>query len=97
MGRDAPASSAHPAKAGLQVALVDTLLDFGAAVDGVGSGAWVSPLMTALAFGYGDVAHALLRRGARVEGLAAAAGLGRVADVRRWLPDAVAGEEACTC
>ena len=31
-------SSCHPAEAGVQVALVDTLLDYGAAVEGRGSG-----------------------------------------------------------
>jgi ankyrin repeat protein len=81
-------SSCHPANAGLQVALVDTLLDFGAAVESRGSGSWTSPLMTALAFGYRDAAEALLRRGARVDTLAAAAGLGRLDDTRRLLPDA---------
>ena len=74
-------SSAHPAKAGLQVALVDTLADFGAAVDG-------APLMTALAHGYGNAAQALVRRGSRVDNLAAAAGLGRFEDASRMLPDA---------
>src|SRR5206468_1495601 len=55
-------SSCHPAKAGVQVALVETLLDFGAAIDGRGSGEWTSPLMTALAFGYRSAAEALVRR-----------------------------------
>jgi ankyrin repeat protein len=81
-------SSCHPAKAGLQVALVDTLLDFGAAVDARGSGDWTSPLMTALAFGYQSAAEALVRRGARVDTLAAAAGLGRLADARQSLATA---------
>jgi ankyrin repeat protein len=84
-------SSCHPARAGLQVALVDTLLDFGASVDPSGAGDWTSPLMTALAFGYHDAAQALVRRGARV-GLAAAAGLGRVDDVRRLLPSSGADD-----
>jgi ankyrin repeat protein len=82
-------SSAHPAGAGLQVPLIETLLDFGAAVEGVGSGQWTSPLMSALAFGYGDAAEALVRRGARVQTLAAAAGLGRVADAMRLLAEAM--------
>ena len=60
-------SSGHPAKAGVQVALVETLLDFGAAVDAQGSGEWTSPLATALAFGYLPAAQALVRRGARIE------------------------------
>jgi hypothetical protein len=71
-------SSCHPASAGVQVPLVDVLLDAGAAVEGRGAGDWTSPLMTALAFGYRDAAEALVRRGARVDNLAAAAGLGRV-------------------
>jgi Ankyrin repeats (3 copies) len=75
-------SSAHPAKAGLQVALVNTLLDFGAALEGRGSGEWTSPLMTALAFGYHGAAEALVRRGARVDNIGAAAGLGRLGDAR---------------
>lgn len=81
-------SSCHPAKAGVQVPLVDTLVDFGAAVEARGSGDWTSPLMTALAFGYHDAAQALLRRGARVQTLAAAAGLGRLDDARRLLAGA---------
>jgi ankyrin repeat protein len=81
-------SSCHPAEAGLQVELLETLLDFGAAIEGHGTGRWVSPLMTALAFGYRDAAEALVRRGARVDQVAAAAGLGRLDDVRRFLPTA---------
>jgi ankyrin repeat protein len=58
------------------------LLDFGADVEARGSHKWGSPLMTALAFGYSNAAEALARRGARVDNLAAAAGLG-------WRDDAV--------
>ncbi len=78
-------SSTPPARAGVQVPLVETLIDHAAAVEALGSGHWASPLMTALAFGFTDAADALVRRGARVETLAAAAGLGRVLDVRRLL------------
>jgi ankyrin repeat protein len=81
-------SSCHPANAGLQSALVDTLVDFGAAVEPRGRGTWTSPLLTALAFGYLDTAKTLLRRGATVETVAAASGLGRVDDVIRLLPGA---------
>ncbi len=81
-------SSGHPAEAGVQVALVDILVDFGASVEPQGEGKWRSPLMTALVFGYVDAAEALVRRGARVDDLAAAAGLGRLADTRRLLPGA---------
>lgn len=83
-------SSCHPARAGLQSALVDTLVDFGAMVEPHGVGTWISPLMTALAFGYRDTAETLVRRGARVDSVAAAAGLGRLDDVKRLLPAASA-------
>lgn len=81
-------SSCHPAEAGVQIELVETLLDFGASIEGRGSGRWVSPLMTALAFGYPSAAEALARRGARVDNIAAAAGLGRLADARQLLATA---------
>ena len=68
-------SSAHPAEAGLQCALVDVLVDFGAAVHGVKNDQ--SPIMTALAFGYLDAAETLVRRGARVDNVLTAAALGR--------------------
>ena len=82
------ASSCHPANAGVQVALVETLVDFGAAVEARGSAQWGSPLMTALAFGYLSAAEALVRRGARVDNIAAAAGLGRLADAAQLLATA---------
>ncbi len=81
-------SSSHPAEAGVQVALVEKLLDFGAAVEGRGSPEWRSPLMTALAFGYLGAAEALVRRGAAVGDIAAAAGLGRLKQVRELLQTA---------
>jgi len=82
-------SSAHPALAGVQVALADTLVDFGAAVDGRGTGAnWVPPVVTALAFGYLDTARALVRRGADVNSLPTAAGLGDASATLRLLPSA---------
>ena len=83
-------SSVHPHKAGLQSALVDALVDFGAAVEPRGAGTWTSPLMTALAFGYMATAQTLVRRGARVETVAAASGLGRLDDVKRFLPQSTA-------
>ena len=81
-------SSEHPAKAGVQVPLVHTLVDYGAAVDGRGEGEWVSPLNTALVFGYLAAAKALVTRGARVDSIVSAAGLGLVDDVRQMLPEA---------
>jgi len=80
-------SSAHPAQAGLQADLAETLLDHGAANTGPGS-AWQSNLMTALAFGYVGTAERLARRGAPVDDLPAAAGLGRVEEAIRLLPTA---------
>jgi ankyrin repeat protein len=73
-------SSTPPAEAGVQVALVETLLDFGAAKEGS-----EAPLMTALKFGHLPAAEALVRCGAKVDNIAAAAGLGRVADAKRML------------
>jgi ankyrin repeat protein len=78
-------SSCHPANAGLQVSLAETLLDYGAALVGPGS-KWPSALMTALEFGYLDAAEALARRGAPVDSLSAIAGLGRMDDLARLLP-----------
>ena len=78
-------SSVHPAAAGVQAQLVDTLLDFGAAVAGLDGDS--SPLMTALAFGYRDAADALVRRGARVDNIIAAAAMGRADLVDRLLVD----------
>jgi ankyrin repeat protein len=74
-------SSTHPADAGVQAELVETLVDFGAAVDGLDDDS--SPLMTALAFGYRDAADALVRRGARADTVIAAAAMGRVDVVGR--------------
>jgi ankyrin repeat protein len=85
-------SSTPPAQAGVQVPLIDLLVDFGAAVESRGAGAWTSPLMTALVFGFDDAAAALVRRGARVERLAAAAGLGRLDEARALLSAAAADE-----
>jgi ankyrin repeat protein len=82
-------SSAPPATAGLQTRLAETLLDYGAALDGPGP-KWQSSLMTALAFGYIDTARALVRRGAPVKTLEAAAGIGLLDDAQRLLPGAAA-------
>lgn len=83
-------SSTPPARDGVQVPLVHVLLDHGANPDGVGSGAWRSPLLTALVFGFGEAAEALVERGAMVDDLVKAAGLGRVDDVRVRLAQATA-------
>jgi len=80
-------SSCHPANAGLQIALAETLLDYGAALDGRGS-AWQSAVLTALKFGYLDTAKALAKRAGGVDDLLAAAGLGQVANAKRLLEHA---------
>lgn len=81
-------SSSPPAEAGVQVALINALVDFGAIVEPLGSDKWGAPIITALTFGFRDAAEALVRRGARIDNLAAAAGLGRLDDARRLLPTA---------
>jgi ankyrin repeat protein len=85
-------SSSPPAEAGLQVALAEALLDYGAEVDEHGAGKWTSPLMTALVFGFRDTAEALVRRGASLVTLAAAAGLGRMTQAEALLPTADSDE-----
>ena len=79
-------SSTHPAGAGLQSQLVEVLLDYGAMINGLADDD--SPLMTALAFGYRGAAETLARRGARVDGVLAAAALGRLDLVRHFVIDA---------
>jgi hypothetical protein len=78
-------SSVHPADAGVQVALVHKLLDFGAAVDGPGDDG--GPLLTAVMFSYAAAADALVQRGARVDNVVTAAGLGREDLVRAFVDD----------
>lgn len=81
-------SSTPPANAGVQVPLIHALIDGGASITPAGEGDWTSPIETALVFGFRDAAQALVDRGAPVDTLAAAAGLGREDDVRRVLPRA---------
>lgn len=83
-------SSNWPAQAGLQIPLAELLLDYGASPDGVGTGNWVSPVMTALVFGYVDAAEALVSRGAKIDTVAIAAGLGRTERTAELLPASTA-------
>ncbi len=85
-------SSAHPAKAGVQVALTELLIDRGASLEPLGEGNWTSPLLTALVFGYADTAEAMARRGASIRSLAEAAGLGRIEEARARLDSASPGD-----
>ena len=54
-------SSTPPADAGVQVPLVETLIDYGASIAPAGEGKWTSPIETALVFGIHDAAQALVR------------------------------------
>jgi hypothetical protein len=78
-------SSAHPAGAGLMSALVEVLADYGAALDGVANDG--SPLFTALDFGYRDAAETLVRRGAGLDNVIAAAAMGRLDRVQQMVVD----------
>lgn len=80
-------SSTPPAEAGLQVALAEMLIDHGATWIGPGS-KWRSAVATALVFSFPDTAEALARRGAPIEDLPTAAGLGRIEQVAALLPSA---------
>ena len=79
-------SSSHPAQAKLQGKLAELLIDRGAALEPHGSGNWTNPLMTALIFGFGATAEVLVRKGAPIDTLAAAAGLGRTEQAIALLP-----------
>ena len=81
------ASSDHPAKAGVQLALMELLLESGADADWQGADLMDRPLFTALAYGMKDAAALLARHGARID-LPTAAGLGRNDEVERLLPTA---------
>ncbi|MBL8216868.1 MAG: ankyrin repeat domain-containing protein [Bryobacterales bacterium] len=84
-------SSSPPRDVGTQCALVEALLDYGAAVDGKGSRKWGGPLRTALTFSVNEAARLLVRRGASI-GFVEAAGLGLPAEIVRMLPEAGAEE-----
>ena len=76
-------TSVFPYLAGVQASLVDVLIDHGAKVDGVADDG--APLGCALMFGYRQAAERLVLRGARVDNLIYAAGLGRTDVVRQML------------
>ena len=78
------ATSYHPAKAGVQLQLLQELLNKGACVDGA-PGGW-NPLVAALHNGRGDAAAFLADRGARID-LEGAAGTGRVEVVAQFITE----------
>jgi len=69
------ATSIHPKRAGVQLALLDTLLSYGAAADGVPGVR--TPLVAALHNGRAEAAEFLAQHGARLD-LEGAAGVGRL-------------------
>jgi hypothetical protein len=73
-------SSAGPAAAGVQAALVEELCQSGAQVNGIDDDGL--PLLIAIRFGYTEAAEALVRCGARVDNLCFAAALGDLEAVR---------------
>ncbi len=75
------ATSVHPAKAGVQLELLQTLLKAGGAVNGL-PGGW-NPLVAALHNGRGKAAEFLARRGAHMD-LEGAAGVGRLDIVKSF-------------
>jgi len=75
------ATSVHPARMGVQIALLDTLLQAGASPDGL-PGGW-NPLIAALHNGRGHAAEFLADRGARLD-LEGAAGAGRLEVVKSF-------------
>lgn len=77
-------TSTPPAEAGVQAALAEILLDYGAEGKGAIAGA--------LRFGFRETALALLRRGLPLESMSDAAALGMFDEVARRLPLATAEE-----
>ncbi len=69
-------SSVHPCEAGVQAPLVDLLVDYGAKPNDLG---------VALMFGYTRAAERLAIRGACVDNIVFAAGLGQTELVRQML------------
>jgi ankyrin repeat protein len=76
------ATSYHPAKAGVQLELLEELLKAGACIDGAARG-W-NPLVAALHNGRGDAAAFLAEQGARLD-LEGAIGTGRVEVMGRYI------------
>ncbi|HEV3153725.1 MAG TPA: ankyrin repeat domain-containing protein [Candidatus Baltobacteraceae bacterium] len=76
------ASSVHPERAGVQIDLLQLLLEGGAAIDGVPGSA--NPILSALRNGRGRAAQFLAGRGARLD-LESALGTGRIDALRETL------------
>lgn len=78
-------SSSHPSQAGLQTALAEKLLDYGAAVNGVRDDC--APLVTAIYFHYPKSAETLVERGARVDNVVTASAMGKTTQLAGYLDD----------
>jgi len=85
------AASIHPKRAGVQIPLLETLLEAGARIDGLPGGA--NPLNAALANGRPEAAEFLAGRGARLDA-EGAAGVGRVDVLRSLIDDASTAQTA---
>jgi hypothetical protein len=75
------ATSTPPREAGVQIPIIDVLLEHGAAIDGVKPGD--STVRAALANNCPEAAEALVERGATVPNVIVAAGVGRLEMVKR--------------
>ncbi|SEJ55744.1 Ankyrin repeat [Dyadobacter sp. SG02] len=78
-------SSFPPSQAGLQTALAEKLLDYGAAINGVRDNC--GPLLTAIYFHYPKSAEVLVARGARVDNVVTAAAMGKTGQLAGYLGD----------
>jgi Ankyrin repeats (3 copies) len=77
------ATSCHPREAGVQIPLLETLLEHGARIDQPGAGHEQSAVVGCLANGRPEAAEFLASRGARLD-LEGAAGVGRLDVVQRF-------------
>jgi hypothetical protein len=80
------ATSTPPRRAGVQIPIIDLLLEHGAAIDGVKPGD--STVSAALANNCPEAAVALAERGAKLENVVVASGVGRLDLVRLLAEDA---------
>ncbi|SDG47875.1 Ankyrin repeat-containing protein [Dyadobacter soli] len=78
-------SSFPPNQAGVQTALAEKLLDYGAAINGVRNNG--GPLLTAIYFHYPKTAEALVARGARVDNVVTAGAMGKTAQLAGYIND----------
>ena len=78
------ASSIHPKRTGVQIALLETLLEAGASVNGISEES--TPLLSALRNGHCEAAEFLAQRGARLD-LEGAAGVGRLDVVKSFFAE----------